>query len=1055
MLNRCIFIILILVSNFALAKQVKLFKSFTPDNPLSYLFVRSIVQDSDGFIWLGSHEGLHRYDGKQFVSYHHDAQIENSLSSDVVSTMLIDSKERFWVATSGAGLNLYQELTKNFHYFSTLTEDAKLTNDVINSLFEDSEGKLWIGTEKGLNILSVKDNHWHVKQIVQELGNENSLTHDTIHDVIQVNKEEVWVATHGGGISVFSLQGQFIRAIKFGDANSSSYSNKFVNSMFLDNSDNVWIGTVDSGLLKYHLPSKQLQQYQYSERDQNTIASNNIKEIYQDSKQQLWIATDKGLIIYQEKADNFKRYNHAATDPFSLSNDFILCFFEDKNNMMWIGTFTGVNRYDPNMASFRQYSSINHPELSNNNVTSFSQLNPDNILFSTYSGGIYQLSVANNQIRKLELDDYFSELRIMTTYIDHDSDSLWVGTRTAGLYQVNLTSKAVVHYQHEAENTGSISANSITDIVKDGAGNIWVATFHQGLNKLNSDGSFTRYIKQQSQPSLGPSSNHILQLLVDVDGTLWLGTYGGGLNRFFPENNQFIHIKNVKGESDSISSDIAWVLLQDNQKNIWAGTQAAGLNLLSYENIKRDHYTFSHFDTKDGLKSRTVYGIAQDREGDIWFSTNKGLTRYTPLKNKFIHFDLSHGLIDLEYNHSSVFLGIDNTIYFGAGKGISSVKPEDINGLNNVPDVKLTNVMKLNEPMSFSKPLTNIDALTFDYSDNLISFEYAGLNYSNPKATRYKYRLLGFEQQWINAGDATRATYTNLPPGQYQLQIIASSGDDLWSKPYQIEINVKPAPWNTWWAYLAYAVIIALSLLLYAKALNRRLLQEQHQKELLKQQVAEKTERYLSKNTELEHANKQLEKAATIDKVTGIKSRRYLDIYIEQASQLMNNIHQNLLPIQRSVLPRLYIVMVRINDMSTISNSQLINLTDLLLYSRNPEDLVIRWADDTFAIIGYEKENSAAELSNSLAKKLPSAFENQVCLSLAYSFYPFNIEQPVETSWDQVNVLIELGLNLVEREANVQWLGLCKPKEQPFDYLSVLQQHTLDELKNNVVIKHG
>ncbi len=1055
MLNRCIFIILLLVSNVALAEQVKLFKSFTPDNPLSYQFVRSIVQDDDGFIWLGSHEGLHRYDGKHFVSYHHDAQIENSLSSDVVSTMLIDSKQRFWVATSGAGLNLYQELSKNFQHFSTLTEDAKLTNDVINSLFEDSEGKLWIGTEKGLNILSVKDNHWHVQQIVQVLGNENSLTHDTIHDVIQVNNNEVWVATHGGGISVFSLQGRFIRAIKFGDSNSSSYSNKFVNSMFLDNKQNVWIGTVDSGLLKYHLPSKQLQQYQYNEKDQHSITSNNIKEIYQDSKQQLWIATDKGLIIYQENTDNFKRYNHAATDPFSLNNDFILCFFEDKNNMMWIGTFTGVNRYDPNMASFRQYSSINHPALSNNNVTSFSQLDPERILFSTYSGGIYQLSVSDNVITQFQLDDYFSELRIMTTYIDHKTNSLWLGTRTDGLYQINLTSKAVVHYQHEPDNIDSISANSITDIVKDLNGNIWVATFHQGLNKLNSDGSFTRYIKQQSQPSLGPSSNHILQLLVDVDGTIWLGTYGGGLNRFFPEKNQFIHIKNVKGESDSISSDIAWVLLQDNQKNIWVGTQAAGLNLLSHENFEREHYTFSHFDTKDGLKSRTVYGIAQDKEGDIWFSTNKGLTRFSPLKNKFVHFDLSHGLIDLEYNHSSVFLAADNTIYFGAGKGISSVKPEDINGLNNVPDVKLTNVMKLNEPMSFSKPLTHIDALTFDYSDNLISFEYAGLNYSNPKATRYKYRLLGFEQQWINAGDATRATYTNLPPGQYQLQIIASSSDELWSKPYQVEINVKPAPWNTWWAYLAYAVIIALSLLLYAKALNRKLLQEQQQKELLKQQVAEKTERYLSKNTELEHANKQLEKAATIDKVTGIKSRRYLDIYIEQASQLMNNIHQNLLPIQRSVLPRLYIVMVRINDMSTISNSQLINLTDLLLYSRNPEDLVIRWADDTFAIIGYEKENSAAELSHSLAKKLPSAFENQVCLSLAYSFYPFNIEQPVETSWDQVNVLIELGLNLVEREANVQWLGLCKPKEQPFDYLSVLQQHTLDELKNNIVIKHG
>ena len=215
-----------------------------------------------------------------------------------------------------------------------------------------------------------------------------------------------------------------------------------------------------------------------------------------------------------------------------------------------------------------------------------------------------------------------------------------------------------------------------------------------------------------------------------------------------------------------------------------------------------------------------------------------------------------------------------------------------------------------------------------------------------------------------------------------------------------------------------------------------------------------KTKEFFQKNVELEQANKQLENSATVDKVTGVKSRRYLDIYIEQASQLMSQIHENILPVQRSILPRLYMVMVKIEDISQVTNSQLIDLTDLLLYSRNKDDLIIRWSDDIFAVIGYEKDDNARELVARLAQRYPQVLGDTTKAEMAYSFYPFNFEQPMALSWDQVSVITEHALAVASKN-RISWLGFYAPQVQPFNYLDVIQQNDIAELSKLVKLKQG
>jgi ligand-binding sensor domain-containing protein/GGDEF domain-containing protein len=1052
--NKLFLLLLLILSVSSVAQEVKLFKNFGINNPMSYKFVRTIDQDKDGFMWFGTSEGLDRYDGHQFLSFHHDSSLPNSLSSNVISHILIDKRQRLWVGTFGGGLNLFREQTQDFLRFTTKSKEVVLTNDTVNTLLEDSSGKLWIGTDNGLNILEHQDGKWLVKHIYQELGNPNTLSHNTINSIIETKGNEIWVGTNGGGISVFDLDGKFIKSIQYGDKENATYINKFINSLYQDIKGNIWIGTVDSGVLRYNSSENNFTHYQFNNKNSSSISSNAINKIHQDAEKNIWIATDKGLSIYNYETNSLTRYNHILNSPYTLSNNYILTFFEDKNGMMWIGTFTGVNRWDPSMATFKPYSTQTNKVLKSNNITSFAQFEQGDLFFSTYGGGIYQLSEHDNSLSLASFNALLSKYRIMTLFAE--GNTLWVGTRASGLYSVNIETNNVTEYSHDAKDMNSISANGITDIIKDINGNLWVSTFQQGLNLLNKNGTFTRFIKNELTPNKGPSSNGILQLLADEQGIVWIATFGSGLSRFDPKLETFTHFHHEENKPNGISDDFTWIMLLDDNENLWFGTQDTGLSLLSRENRYKNNFSFTHLGTNEGMKSMTVYGITQDAYGDIWFSNNKGISRYSIGNKSFKHFNLSHGLVDLEYTHSAVFRSIDNTLYFGSGKGVSSINPEKINTSHSPLEVRFTSILKLNEPMSLGKKLSELSLLELDYSDQLITFEYVGLNYSDPESTRYRYRLLGFDEEWIDAGKSRRATYTNLPAGSYTLQIIAGNSDNVWSEPgISLDIMVNPAPWNTWWAYLLYALAVASILLVYSRFLNGKLLVEQQQKSYLKEQVKDKKQKLQSHNSELEHANKLLEKSATVDKITGVRSRRYLDIYIEQTSQLMNQIHQNILPVQRSTLPRLYVLMVQVNELENVSNSQLINITDLLLFSRNHDDLVLRWSDDTFAVIGYEKENNASELASRLANKFEKQFDEKIYMNVAYSFYPFNREQPMDISWDQVSVMIELGLKLTSQDNTIAWLGLCEPKIQPFSYLEVIQGANLVALKHNIQVKQG
>ena len=1029
---------------------MRFLKSFPATNPLSYQYVNSIVQDANGFMWFGTQDGLYRFDGHDFKHYHHQIANSQSLAADTISSLLISQQGHIWIATRGGGISILDQSTELFTTLSTSSKTPPLTHDNVNVLLEDSRGNVWAGTEFGLNHITKEQNTYSITQHVQQLGNPKSLATNIVTSIMETDSHEIWIGTSGGGISIFDLDGQFIRQFTPNQENSDKHNISLISSLLEDHQKNIWIGTVENGLFKLDTTSNVITQFKYNSRQKHQFTSDNIEEIFEDSNHRLWIATDKGFLVKSSTHGPFRAYNQ-STSPYSLNNDFVLTFFEDNEKMIWIGTYSGVNRWDPLMTTFKQYNALRYPQLTEDITTGFAQDSKERIIFSTYSSGIFQLSLVDNTITLLPNTEFFKDMRIMTLF--SDSNYLWIGTRTKGAYKLNLANGDITTYRHNVDNPNTISANSVTDIFKDNYGFIWIATFHHGLNRLNNDKSITRFIKDDVISNSGPSSNHILQIEADRTGNLWLATYGGGINRFNYATETFTHLTHQPDNQNSISSDLSWVLFFDDRDNLWIGTQSSGVNLLTAENIKLERFEFTHLGVKDGLKSRTIYGISQDRHGKMWFSSNKGISSFNTSSKVIQHFDASHGLEDLEYNHASVFISRNKTLYFGSAKGFVSIDPSELTPTKTPPRVKLIDVLSLNESISKDYSISELTSVDFSYSDRLISFKYVGLNYIDPSSTRYKYRLLGFDKEWIDAGSSRRATYTNLPQGDYQFEVIANTQNNVWSAPsIQLKVHVKPAPWFTWWAYLLYALLTALLLIGYTRFINKKVYIEQQQKLELAQQVKEKTQEFLEKNVELQQANKQLENVATIDKQTGLFSRTYLDIYIEQSTLLLSQLHKNILPIQRQLLPRLYTLMI---SLAPEHQSKILEIADLLLYSRNTDDLVVRWSDNAFIIIGYEKDDNARELAQRLTQRLQELLKNEQLPSISFTFYPFDVEQPMSLSWEQIGVLTETANTLVSKSNKLNWLGLYSPVSQPFNYLDILQLDDKSKLTQLIRTKQG
>jgi PAS domain S-box-containing protein len=771
--------------------------------------VHQVLQDREGLLWLATQDGLSRYDGYEFTTYRTDPADRNSLPHNDVWSILEDRDGTLWVGTDGGGLSRFDSVTGRFESYRHDPEDpSSLSEDRVRVLRQDAEGFLWIGTyDGGLNRLD-RETGTFVRFRAAPLGS-SGMSSDRIRDIHPSAAGLLWISTDGGGLNVLDPNTGAVTVLRHDPVERDSLSSDRLGPVGADGDGIIWVGTYDAGLNRIDPESGRVERYLHDPDDPHTLASNYVRALFLDQSDTLWVGTSNGLSQWRPGTGDFSRYVHHPADPLSLSHDRVTSIFQDRGGVLWVGTPRGLNSWNTASGMFlHEFRRTNQPTaLSNNFVTSFAE-HPDGSIWVGTLGGLNLFQRSTGEFRQIRHDPTdplsLSDDRVMSLLVDR-SGVLWVGTQSAGLNRFDQTSDTFFRYRHDPDDPTSLGGNGITSLLEDRDGTLWVGTFGGGLNRFDvATDSFTRFLSDPGNPR-SLSSNRVMAIHQDDDGVLWVATENAGLNRFDRRTGRCRRYVHDPGNQEGLSSNHSWFVTGDDRGDLWIGTDGGGLNQWRADDRAAGRAVFRHYLTIDGLPSSVVYAVIADRQGDIWVSSAGGLSRLAPETGALNNFYSSNGLQSNEFNFAAAFRARDGELFLGGINGFNRFFPERIRPRSYSPPVVLTSFEKFNRAVEFDRPVFEIDDIALGHKDSVIGFHFAALDYAAPDKNRYRFRLEGFDDDWIEAGSTRQATYTNLAAGDYVFRVRGSNSDAIWSEnELEVRLGVAPPPWRSWQAYVLY-----------------------------------------------------------------------------------------------------------------------------------------------------------------------------------------------------------------------------------------------------------
>ena len=755
-----------------LAQGDIVFNHLTIDDGLSQSSVTCILQDKQGFMWFGTQDGLNRFDGYNFKIFKNNPNDSTSLSDNFIFSIYEDQSGTLYIETQSGTFHRYNPRLESFRVVnkdSINLEKAKVS--AVGALLQEPSGIKWTGgLSKGTGLERLDTKTGKVKVFKHNPADPSSLSDDKVYSVFRDRKGNLWVGTFNGLDRLDELASKFIHyRNKPGDPNS--LADNWVWPIFEDSRGYLWIGTVRGGLSMFDPASNSFHNYKNDPNDPASINDNFVFSIYEDLGGVIWIGTNLGGINYFHPSSNsFEHYTHDPADKNSLTDDIVLSMLVDKDGNYWIGTRNGgLNKLDYK----KKFTCYNH--------------NPSNTN-----------SIISNSIQSL---------------LEDRTGNIWIGSYSSGLDVLNPETGAFTHYTNNPSDAGSISDNRIYSLVEDRASNIWIGTYGGGLNKFDkSTGKFSRYRHAENDTN-SISSDATWSLSLDDDGNLWVGMYGGGVSLLNLKNQTFTHFKNNPADASTLPDDNVIRIFKDSNGNMWIGT-TKGLSKYS----KADK-TFKNYSEENGLANNFVYGILEDNNGNLWISTNNGLSKFNPEKETFKNYYVQDGLQGNEFNQNS-FAKDNKTdrLLFGGPNGFNVFNPNDVKENSYMPPVAYTNYTRYNSDDEEGKPIFENgisvrDSIVLTYKDNIVTLQFAALSYYNNSENQYKYKLEGFNENWIQLGNNHSVTFTNLSPDDYVLRVIGSNNDGVWNEVGEsLFIEVLPPWWRTNFAYAAYVILFLSSL---------------------------------------------------------------------------------------------------------------------------------------------------------------------------------------------------------------------------------------------------
>jgi diguanylate cyclase (GGDEF)-like protein/PAS domain S-box-containing protein len=807
------------------------FEHLSLNEGLSQSTINAIFQDSHGFMWFGTQDGLNKYDGYRFTVYRHSPQDANSLSHNEIFAIYEDSTKTLWIGTSG-GLNQFDRQHDNFkHYFHDPQNPTSLSDNTISAIYEDDTGSLWIGTRhSGLNLFERQQNKF--RRFKHEADNPNSLSHNSVWPIYQDKHGILWIGTDGGGLNKF--EGQQITHYQPDTQNPDS---SVITSIYEDSTNTLWVGTM-GGLHKFDRQRQTFGHYLHDPQNPYSLSSNKVWAISEDNQGFMWIATDGGgLNRFDRKLNQFVHFKHEPYNATSLSENAVLSIYKDRVGTLWVGTGgSGVNWFNHEMQKFKHYFHYheNHNALDDSHILSIFQDRQSILWVGTLDGGLNQFDKTRQKVTHYLHDPHnpnsLSHNEVRSIYED-STGTLWVGTYGGGLNRFNREQKKFKIYQHNPIESDSLNSNYVLAIYEDNTNTLWVGT-KKGLDKFERQtDTFKHYINDSKNPA-SLSHNEISAIYEDKTGILWIGTQGGGLNKFVRLMNKFVRYQHDRHNPTSLSHDEVSVIYADKANTLWIGTFGGGLN-----KFDRLTETFQNYREPDGLLNDTIYGILEDRQGYLWLSSNKGLSKFNPRTLEFRHYNVLDGLQSNEFNTVS-YKSTNGELFFGGINGFNAFYPERIKDNSHIPPIVLTDFKIFNKSvgMGENSPLqshiSTTKELTLSYKQSFFSFEFAALNFLQPTKNEYAYKLEGFDNDWNEIGSRRNAYYTKVPHGDYIFRVKGSNNDKVWNEQgTAIKVTILPPYWKTWWASNLYVLTVLIIIIGYIRAQRQKLLEKQQELE--------------------------------------------------------------------------------------------------------------------------------------------------------------------------------------------------------------------------------
>ncbi len=793
------------------------FERISIEQGLSQATVTCILQDATGFIWIGTQDGLDRYDGYRFRVFSNDPGAPSTIASNWVFALVEDPSGDLWIGTRGGGLNRWQRERDAFSSYRHDPEDPhSLSGDQVRALLLDRQGKLWVGTEQsGLNRFDPSTGR--AERFRHGADDPQSLPDDRIRALHQDRSGAIWVGTLGG-LARLDQGGGFAR-FENDPADPSSLSDDRVRSILEDREGALWVGTF-GGLNRLEAgrtPKEGFERFVHAAADPASLSENRTRVLFEDSAGRLWIGTDGGLSLFDRASESFVRYRDQAGDSRSLANDRVSAIYQDSGGVLWVGTQGGgLNKWDPRTWSFSN-DKVRPSQLSGRDVVAITQGPGGALWVGTGGHGVNRIDRERGTVRTFRHDpDDPSSLGDdrVTALLHSRRGELWIGTQASGLNRFVRASETFERFDHDPHDPSSLGSTVIMTLFEDSRETLWVGTFGGGLNRLDAapagagKAAFTRFTHDPEDPR-SLSDDRVMSIAEDRPGFLWLGTLGSGLDRFDPRTETARRFRHDPQRPESLSNDVVADLHFDPAGNLWIGTQV-GLNRLERLDAATGEAVFRRYLEQDGLPNNLIYGIESDGGGGLWLATNRGLSRFDPRTETFKNFDTSHGLYSDEFNVGAHYRGPSGELFFGGIDGYNAFHPDRIELNHRPPPVVLTAFSKLNRPVELDRPVFDLEQIALTHRDAIVSFEFAALDFSAPERNRYRYKLEGFSNEWLELGDERRVSFTNLDAGSYVLRVQGSNNDGVWNaEGAAIRIAVAPAPWRSVWAYSLYALALA------------------------------------------------------------------------------------------------------------------------------------------------------------------------------------------------------------------------------------------------------